>query len=146
MTISRDTRLVCGIILLTIPTIMYGGWTLLGILTEGSVGAAPASLTLNDTQRALWRAGHAHAGVWVILALLIQILLDPAQLQPRMKWLARVTAPLGAVAMPAGLFGLAFSPAFAGLIYLGVASLMVSALLTGLGLLRSCYAAADTTA
>lgn len=121
---------------------MYGGWTLLGILTQGSIGAAPGGLTLDDTQWALWRAGHAHAGVRVILSLVIQVLLDPARLPRRLKWLARIGAPLAAVAVPAGFFAVAFSPGFSWLIILGMISLMVSVVLTGLGLLRSCHTSA----
>jgi hypothetical protein len=30
------------------------------------VGLAPGGLQLSDTQWALFRAGHAHAGVWII--------------------------------------------------------------------------------
>ena len=41
---------------------MYGGITLLGILTTGKFGIAPGGLALDDAQRALFRAGHAHAG------------------------------------------------------------------------------------
>lgn len=66
MRLSREAKLVSGITLLAVPTIMYGGITLLGILTQGTSGLAPARLALDETQWALWRAGHAHAGVWVI--------------------------------------------------------------------------------
>jgi hypothetical protein len=34
MTLSREARLVAGVTLLTVPTIMYGGATLLGTLTR----------------------------------------------------------------------------------------------------------------
>jgi hypothetical protein len=67
MTLSRNARVMSGITILIVPTIMYGGWTLLGILTQGSVGHTMGAMRLNETQWALWRAGHAHAGVWTIL-------------------------------------------------------------------------------
>ena len=57
--LSREAKLVCGITLLAVPTIMYGGITLLGILTRGIAGSSPGALALDDTQWALWRAGHA---------------------------------------------------------------------------------------
>ena len=113
MNLSRETRVFCGVILLTVPTIMYGGATLLGILTRGAAGFAPAGLVLSETQWALFRAGHAHAGVWVILSLVVEVLLDSAALQPGSRLLARITAPLGAVALPGAFFGLAFFPGFA---------------------------------
>ena len=43
MELSREARLVAGVTLLSVPTIMYGGVTLLGILTRGMAGMAPRS-------------------------------------------------------------------------------------------------------
>jgi hypothetical protein len=62
MKLSREAKLVSGVIRRVVPTIMYGGTTLLGILTKGVAGLAPGGLSLDETQWALWRAGHAHAG------------------------------------------------------------------------------------
>jgi hypothetical protein len=141
MLLSRDARLVSAITLLVIPTIMYGGWTLLGILTHGAVSADP-NIHLDETQWALWRAGHAHAGVWTILSLLLQIFLDSARLSAPAKWLAQICAPLAAVFLSAGFFGLAVSVSFRWLIYLGVLSLLTALLLTVLGLIRDLRAPA----
>jgi hypothetical protein len=137
MQLSREAKLVSGITLLAVPTIMYGGITLLGILTQGVAGSGPAGLDLNETQWSLWRAGHAHAGVWVILSLVMQVLIDSARLSSAMMWLARITAPVGAVAVSGGFFGLAFFPAFRWLLYLGAVSLLVALVVTGFGLLRN---------
>ena len=136
MTLSREARLVAGVTLLTVPTIMYGGATLLGTLTRGAAGISPGNLALDQTQWALFRAGHAHAGVWVVLSLVIQVLLDSAVLSPKLKWLARVAAPLAAVAISGGFFGLAYNSNFKWLLYFGAACLVVAVLLTGAGLLR----------
>ena len=136
MNLSRECKLVSGIILLTVPTIMYGGLTLLGVLTGGIAGSAPNGLALDETQWALFRAGHAHAGVWVILSLVLQVLLDSATLSPSMKWLARLAAPAGAVAVSGGFFGLAFFPGFRWLLYLGALSMFVAVVVVGVGLLR----------
>jgi len=135
MGLSRDARLVSAITLLVVPTIMYGGWTLLGILTRGTVSPSP-EVHLDDTQWALWRAGHAHAGVWTILSLLLQIFLDSARLSAPAKWLARICAPLAAVFLSAGFFGVSISASFRWLIYLGVLSMLTALLLTALGLMR----------
>jgi hypothetical protein len=51
------TKLFCGIILLTVPTIQYGGYFLLTILSGKS------NLPLTDFQKSMFRAGHVHAGV-----------------------------------------------------------------------------------
>jgi hypothetical protein len=137
MDLSREARVVAGVILLTIPTVMYGGLTLLGILTRGAAGLAPGGLAPDETQWALFRAGHAHAGVWVILSLVLQVLLDAASLTSGLKWVARLSAPIAAVAISGGFFGVAFVPAFRWLMYFGAVSLAVCVVLTGVGLLRS---------
>jgi hypothetical protein len=136
MTLSREARIVAGLTILTVPTIMYGGATLLAILTKGNVGISPGSLALDETQWALFRAGHAHAGVWVVLSLVIQALLDSATLSHKLKWIARIAAPLAAVAVSGGFFGLAYSSNFTWLLYFGALSLVLVVLLTGVGLLR----------
>jgi hypothetical protein len=114
---------------------MYGGWTLLGILTHGTVSPSP-EVHLDGTQWALWRAGHAHAGVWTILSLLLQIFLDSARLSASAKWLARICAPLAAVLLSAGFFAVAVAVGLRWLIYLGVVSMLIALLLTALGLIR----------
>lgn len=136
MKLSREAKLVSGVILLIVPTIMYGGITLLGMLTNDTAGLSPG-LALNETQIALFRAGHAHAGVWVILALVLQILIDSAKLSRSMMWLTRLSASVAAITVSAGFFGLAFFPEFRWLLYFGGLSLLVALLLTGIGLLRN---------
>jgi hypothetical protein len=137
MTMSRDAKVMAAITLFLVPTIMYGGWTLLGILTQGNVGPTAGGLKLSETQWALWRAGHAHAGVWTVLSILLQVLLDSTRLSVAVRWLARVCAPLSAVAVSGGFFGLAFSSSFQWLLYIGIITLLVALLTTAVGLLRS---------
>jgi hypothetical protein len=121
---------------------MYGGWTLLGILTRGTVSPSP-EIHLDATQWALWRAGHAHAGVWTILSLLLQMFLDSARLSASAKWLARICAPLAAVLLSAGFFGVSVSVGLRWLIYLGIVSMLIALLLTVLGLMRGLGADAE---
>ncbi|AFR08674.1 hypothetical protein [Nocardiopsis alba] len=92
---SAPVLLVAGIVLLTVVGIAYGGSFLLRVVDGG--------FPVNDLQRSYFRAGHAHAGVLVILGLVVAILTD----QPTVPgW----GAPLGllvllaAVLMPAGFF------------------------------------------
>lgn len=136
MHLSREAKIVSGVTLLSVPTIMYGGVTLLGILTTGAAGIPPGNQVLDETQWALFRAGHAHAGVWLVLSLVIQVLLDSATLSRKLKWLARIAAPLAAVFVSAGFFGLAYNSGFAWLLYLGAGCLVLVVLLSGVGLLR----------
>jgi hypothetical protein len=132
-----------GITLLIVPTIMYGGWTLLGVLMSGRVGGSVGGLHLDETQWALWRAGHAHAGVWTLLSLVVQILLDSARLSVGLLWVARISAPAAAIALSAAFFGLAFTAAFSPLLYLGIGLMLVALLTTGIGLLRGIGASAS---
>ncbi len=67
-TLSDPARTTAGILLIAIVTIEFGGTYLLRIV-RGSVPATPFQL-------AFARAGHAHAGVLVILALVCQLYVD----------------------------------------------------------------------
>lgn len=137
LSLSDNAKLVAGITLLAVPTIMYGGITLLGLLMDGAAGMAPGSMSLDETQTALWRAGHAHAGVWMIFSLLLQLLIDGTNLGKGTEWTARITAPLAAVLTSAGFFGLAFLSGFQWLLYLGGLCLVISVVITGVGLLKN---------
>ena len=143
MPLSRDSKIVCAILLIAVPSIMYGGIILLGLLTDGAAGLAPGNLELDETQRSLWRAGHAHAGVFVVLSLILQPLVDQTGFSRIFKWIARLGAPAAAIFLPAGFFGLAFIPGFRWLVYLGIACLAISMLLTGVGLLANLRIAAS---
>ena len=67
------TKLIAGLLLITVPTIEFGGTFLLSVLS----GKHPE---LTEFQRSMFRAGHAHAGVLVILALVALVLTDQAGL------------------------------------------------------------------
>jgi hypothetical protein len=60
-----------------------------------------------------------------------------AELSRSVSWLARVSAPLAAVLVSGGFFGIAFEPAFSGLLWVGAACLVTSVVVTGVGLLRT---------
>lgn len=134
---TREARTMAGIILLTVPTIQYGGYFLLTSLTHRSSGYMENALRQN-----FFRAGHAHAGVFVILALVCQILADSANLPVPWLWLARIGVPLAAILIPMGFFLSMTSPAagkpnaWMGLIYVGAVALAASVLTLGIGLLR----------
>jgi hypothetical protein len=133
---SNAAKLMTGITLVTVPTIVFGGLTVLGILTSGSAGM-PGGPELTVAQYALFRAGHAHAGVLVILSIVVQVLLDHARLPVGMTWSARVAAPLAAICVSGGFFGVAYIPALRTVLYSGAALVCYATLTTGVGLLRS---------
>src|SRR5215475_7777715 len=134
---TREARLMAGVILLTIPTIQYGGYFLLTSLRDRSSHYMDNALRQN-----FFRAGHAHAGVIVILSLVCQLLADYANLPPSILWLARVGVPAAAILMPLGFFLSMPSPTttepngFISLIYAGAAVLAASVLTLGIGLVR----------
>jgi hypothetical protein len=82
-----------------VPTIQYGGYFLLTSLMDKTSGYMDNPLRQN-----FFRAGHAHAGVIVILSLLCQVLADAATLPASLVWTARIAVPLAAILIPAGFF------------------------------------------
>ena len=88
MQLSDDARLIAGILLITVPTIEFGGVFLLRLLRNSERGYADNPLRQN-----LFRAGHAHAGVLVILSLVMQLLVDSLSLAAPVAWIARLGVP-----------------------------------------------------
>ena len=135
-----EAKLMCGIILMTIPGIQFGGYFLLKVLTGGH-----KRLELNDFQKSMFRAGHAHAGVLVILSLICQLLTDQAALSPTLAWLVRAGVPSSALLISGGFFfsamgkGVTKPNGLISLIYLGIVVLALSLVMLGVGLLRSIY-------
>jgi hypothetical protein len=135
---TREARLMSGIILITIPTIQYGGYFLLTSLMSKSSGYMENPLRQN-----FFRAGHAHAGVIVILSLLCQILADSAVLPSPLVWVVRIGVPLSAILISAGFFFSMLPPAAAepsravGLIYVGAVILVIAVITLAIGLIRN---------
>src|SRR5206468_1858252 len=124
---SRDARLMLGITLITVPTIVFGGLAVLGVVSGGAFGV-PAPPDLSPLQQALYRAGHAHAGVLVLLSLVLQLALDHARLAARTVWGLRVLAPASAILVSGGFFGLAHLPALRFMLYAGAAGVAIATL------------------
>jgi hypothetical protein len=133
---SVATRLMLGISLVTVPTVVFGGLAVLGVVTSGTAGLA-FDVQLTPVQVSLYRAGHAHAGVLLILSLVLQIALDYARLPAGLAWAARIAAPLAAIVVSGGFFGLAHLPALRVVLYAGAALLAFTYLTVGVGLLAS---------
>jgi len=134
---TREARIMAGVILITVPSIQYGGYFLLTSLMDRS-----SRYMDNPLRQNFFRAGHAHAGVIVLLSLVCQVLADSANLPPALLWLARIGIPAAAILLPLGFFLSMASPdatapnGFVSLIYLGALVLAVSVLTLGVGLLR----------
>ena len=135
---SRESRLLAGILLVVLPSVMYGGLSLLTFLTRNVPGYND-----NPLRHDLWRAGHAHAGVYLVLSLVMLRYVDEAALSPVWKWLARSGAPIAAILIPAAFFLSVVSPAatqpngLMNLAYIGALFLASAVLSLGVGLIRA---------
>ncbi len=96
---SDESQQVAGILLIVVPTIEYGGYSLLRFLTKRTPGYLD-----NPVRRALFTAGHAHAGVLVLLALVGLLYVDGANLSPGAKLLVRNSLALAPILVSAGFF------------------------------------------
>lgn len=130
---SDESRVLAGILLLALVTVETGGAYLLAVVR----GAAPATAF----QEKFARAGHAHAGVLLVLALVCQLYADASSQSGLWDWLSRSGVAVTAILMPAGFF---FSSIGRGrtkpnrliiLIYAGAALLAASLFSLGVGLL-----------
>jgi hypothetical protein len=130
--------MLAGILLVVLPTVMYGGMSLLSLLTRNTPGYND-----NPLRHDLWRAGHAHAGVYLVLSLIMLRYVDEAALSPFWKWLARTGAPIAAILIPAAFFLSVASPTatqpngLMNLAYLGALFLAAAVLSLGVGLIRT---------
>jgi hypothetical protein len=131
---TYESRLLAGILLIVLPTVMIGGVSILSLLIGD-----PAYMG-NPLRQDLWRAGHAHAGVWLILALVALRYVDEANLSNIMKWLVRGSIPIAAILVPAAFFLSvpdAKTPSvLIYLAYVGAVLLAVGVLILGVGLVR----------
>ena len=135
LALSHDSRTTAGILLLTVVVVEYGGWTVLRITR----GAQPAT----EFQKAFARAGHGHAGILVLLALVAQILVDATTLTGIPEIIARDAIWAAAILFPAGFFiasagrGVTKPNRPLALVYLGALCLTAGVVTLGIGLLSS---------
>src|SRR5436853_7481751 len=103
--ISQESRRLAGILLVVLPTVIYGGVTLLTWLIHPDSGYMQNPLRQN-----LFRAGHAHAGVLLVLSLVALRYVDEAQLPAGWKQFVRSAIPSAAIFLPAAFFFSMLSP------------------------------------
>ncbi|MGY1640602.1 hypothetical protein ACI782_05640 [Geodermatophilus sp. SYSU D00703] len=134
---SPQSRRVAGVVLVVLPTVVLGGVSVLSLLI-GDAGYRD-----NPLRQDLWRAGHAHAGVLLLLSLVALRYVDEARLSERARWFVRLTLPAAAVLLPVAFFLSVLMPQArepSPVIYLAYAGavVLVSGLLTlAVGLFRS---------
>jgi hypothetical protein len=133
--LSDASRILAGVLLLTIVTIEFGGY----FMTKIVRGQVP----MTEFQKSFARAGHAHAGVLVSLGLICQVLADASDLTGFFGWVARLGVPLAAILMSGGFFassagrGLIQPNKWLPMLWVGAASLAVGTLTLGIGLLTT---------
>jgi hypothetical protein len=130
------SRQLAGILFVLVPTVEFGGWSLLRMIAR----RVPGYLD-NPVRQNLFRAGHAHAGVLLLLALVGILYVDQTDLSGGARTLVRTGLALAPILMPAGFFVSVLRPSddrpnrLIVLVYLGALSLAVSAVTLGLSLL-----------
>ncbi|MDM7923890.1 MAG: hypothetical protein QUS14_16465 [Pyrinomonadaceae bacterium] len=131
-----ESRRMAGMLLVVLPTVMFGGVSLLSLLIGDPTYAA------NPLRQDLWRAGHAHAGVFLIFSLIALRYVDETRLSDGMRWFARAAIPAAAILIPFAFFFSVLTPEATkpnGLIYLayvGAVILAAGVLTLGVGLIR----------
>jgi hypothetical protein len=81
---------------LSLPTVMYGGYALLGLLNRGD--------RLTPFQVTYFRAGHAHAGVLILMALLYNVFINQTTLSSGAKRIAGLVLIVGILSQSGGFF------------------------------------------
>jgi len=131
-----ESRRTAGIIFLVLPSVMYGGVSILMLLI-----GTPAYMA-NQLRQDLWRAGHAHAGVFLILSLVALRYVDEATLTAGAKQFVRAALPSAAILIPFAFFfsvldASATEPnALINVAYLGAGLLAAGVITLGVGLVR----------
>ncbi|MPV39040.1 hypothetical protein [Georgenia subflava] len=94
--LSSAAQTTAGIVVLAAITVASGGH----FMTRVVRGKQPAT----EFQTSFFRAGHAHAGVLIILGLVSLMLTEVTALTGGWAWLARTGVLVAAIVMPAGFF------------------------------------------
>ena len=91
----HSLRIFSIIAWIAIPTVMYGGYALLDLLTRAE---------LSEFQQTYFRAGHAHAGVLLLMALLYHQYMEQTTFSTSAKVGAAAVLLIGILAQSGGFF------------------------------------------
>jgi hypothetical protein len=91
---SSTAHIISAILLLILITVMFGGFSLLWVLRD----------RLQGDQVSNFRAGHAHAGVLVILTLVVVDIADRAGASSQRLWMIAAVLFIFALAQSGGFF------------------------------------------
>jgi hypothetical protein len=92
----EPTTVLPIIALLSLVSVEYGGWALLGFLTgRGQLG---------EFREKFFRAGYAHAGVLLVLSLVYFLYLDRTGYSTGVQWIAGLLLLVGIIAQSGAFF------------------------------------------
>jgi hypothetical protein len=125
--INPFMSIALGATIISVVAVAFGGTFLLRVVTGVE--------ETNDLQKSFFRAGHAHAGVLVMLGLLLAVLGNTAGASPAWANSGAIAVLVAAILMPAGFFlsVLGRNPAHPNRMILSIwlgATLLVSGVLT----------------
>ena len=135
---STESLRTAGVLLVVFPTVVFGGASLLWHWIT-----ARTDYYDHPLRRSLWRAGHAHAGVLLLLSLIALLLVDHANWVTAGSRSLRTTFPAAALLLPIAYFLSIVRPdaerpnRLINLAYVGAGVLTVGMLTLGVGLLRA---------
>lgn len=93
---TTSLRRLVAFVLFALVTVEFGGWSLLGLLTSRD--------ELTPFQEQFFRAGHGHAGVLLVLALVYLVLLPQTSLSSSAQLGLSATLLLGILLQSGGFF------------------------------------------
>jgi hypothetical protein len=132
---SPESLSSAGTLLVLLPAVIFGGVSILTLLIRDP------RYRQNPLRQQLWRAGHAHAGVLLILSLVALLYVDQADLSAGWKSFVRAAIPSSAILLPAAYFLSVLKPdatkpnALINLAYVGAVVLAAGLVVLGSGLL-----------
>jgi hypothetical protein len=138
ISLRSTSRNFAAILLLLLVAVEFGGGSLLNLLTRRIPGYLDNPLRQN-----MWRAGHAHPGVWLVLGLVGMLYVDQTPLSDGLKTVVRVTLLLAPILVSLGFFLSVLSPkaerpnGLVNLIYLAALLLAVGVVTLGIGLFQA---------
>lgn len=132
---STQSLRFAGFLLVVLPTVILGGVSILTLILRDP------EYRKNPLRQRLWAAGHAHAGVLLILSLVALLYVDQTSLSEAWKAFVRFSIPSAAIFVPAAYFlsvlrADAEKPnALINLAYVGAVALTAGLITLGVGLL-----------
>lgn len=140
---STESVRLAGILVVVYPTVVFGGASILWHWITKQT-----TYYENPLRQRLWRAGHAHAGVLLLVSLVALLLVDQTDLGDAWKSVVRFAIPASAIFLPVAYFLSVVRPdvtkpnKLINLAYVGAVSLTIGLLVLGIGLLQASGSAA----